>query len=136
VSLLRSLVPLVCCMHLYLAWHSSPTVFRFTAPSAPDRHRELLRIYSDYLPTNVDAERVADADIGQVLYEAIARFLDGLGVPRGLEKLGYTKDDVPRLVKGAIPQRRVLDLAPGIGNVAGADGEENLTDIVAASLSY
>ncbi|KAH7097439.1 alcohol dehydrogenase [Auriculariales sp. MPI-PUGE-AT-0066] len=115
---------------------TGPAVFRFTAPSAPERHRELLRIYRDYLPANVDSERIAEADIGPAVYDAIARFLDVLGVPRGLTAVGYTSDDVPRLVKGAIPQRRVLDLAPGIGNVAGEDGEENLSEIVAASLSY
>lgn len=43
---------------------------------------------------------------------------------------------MPRLVKGTIPQRRVLDLAPGIGDVAGEDGEHHLTNILEASLSY
>lgn len=31
---------------------------------------------------------IPDSDIGLHLYEAIARFLDGLGVPRGLKAVG------------------------------------------------
>ncbi|KAK0467168.1 iron-containing alcohol dehydrogenase-domain containing protein [Desarmillaria tabescens] len=90
---------------------TGPAVFQFTAPSSPDRHRSHL-------------------------YEAIARFLDGVGVPRGLKALGYTTSDIDKLVDGAIPQRRVLDLAPGIGNVAGEDGREYLTRIIERSMEY
>lgn len=43
---------------------------------------------------------------------------------------------MPRLVKGTLPQRRVLDLAPGIGDVVGEDGQEALTHILEGSLSY
>ena len=46
----------------------------------------------------------------------------------------YTRDDVDKLVEGTIPQRRVLDLAPGIGNVVGVDGREHLTKIIENSL--
>ena len=66
----------------------------------------------------------------------IARFLDGLGVPRGLKAVGYTPSDIPRLVQGTLPQRRVLDLAPGIGDVVGEDGKEALTGILEGSMSY
>lgn len=112
---------------------TGPAVFRFTAPSAPARHRELLAVFA---PPGTALDRLPDADLGPALFDAVARFLDGLGLPRGLKAVGYTDADVPRLVQGAIPQRRVLDLAPGIGDVAGADGEEHLTGIVAASMAY
>jgi hydroxyacid-oxoacid transhydrogenase len=48
----------------------------------------------------------------------------------------YTKADVGRLVEGTIPQRRVLDLAPGIGDIVGSDGKEHLTNIMENSLEY
>ncbi|CAG7848824.1 Hydroxyacid-oxoacid transhydrogenase, mitochondrial Short=HOT; AltName: Full=Alcohol dehydrogenase iron-containing protein 1; Short=ADHFe1; Flags: Precursor [Serendipita indica DSM 11827] len=116
---------------------TGPAVFRFTAPSSPDRHREVLGIFKDYSKLDENAiSRLADAEVGPAIYDAIAAFLDGLGVPRGLKKVGYTKDDVPRLVDGTIPQRRVLDLAPGIGDVAGEDGREHLTAILEGSLEY
>ena len=77
-----------------------------------------------------------DSAVGDHLYEAIARFLDSLGVPRGLKAIGYTANDVPALVEGTLPQRRVLDLAPGIGDVFGEDGREHLTRIMERSLEY
>ena len=40
------------------------------------------------------------------------------------------------LVKGTLPQRRVLDLAPGVGDVVGEDGHELLTGILEGSLEY
>jgi hydroxyacid-oxoacid transhydrogenase len=80
--------------------------------------------------------RLTDADVGPALFDAIAAFLDGLGVPRGLKAVGYGAGDVARLVDGTIPQRRVLDLAPGIGDVVGSDGREALTAIIERSLEY
>ena len=70
------------------------------------------------------------------MYEAIATFLDNLGVPRGLVAVGYTKSDVDMLVEGTLPQRRVLDLAPGIGDVVGEDGREHLRRIIENSMEY
>lgn len=48
----------------------------------------------------------------------------------------YSPNVVPSLVKGSIPQRRVLDLAPGIGDVQGSDGGMHLTNIIERSMSY
>ncbi|KZT68677.1 alcohol dehydrogenase [Daedalea quercina L-15889] len=115
---------------------SAPAVFQFTAPSSPSRHREALAIFHDTTPTDPSISSIPDSDIGAHLYESIARLLDDLGVPRGLQAVGYKKADVPKLVEGTIPQRRVLDLAPGIGDVAGADGREHLTYIIERSLEY
>ncbi|KZS91227.1 alcohol dehydrogenase [Sistotremastrum niveocremeum HHB9708] len=116
---------------------TGPAVFRFTAPSSPSRHREALAIFRRTSVHDSSISRLSDASVGPALYDAIANFLlVELNVPRGLSAIGYTKDDVPRLVKGTIPQRRVLDLAPGIGDVAGEDGEHHLTNILEASLSY
>ncbi|KAH9843866.1 alcohol dehydrogenase [Rhodofomes roseus] len=115
---------------------TAPAVFQFTAPSSPSRHREALAVFLNTTPADPSISAIPDADIGAHLYEAIARFLDNLGVPRGLKAVGYTKNDVPSLVEGTIPQRRVLDLAPGIGDIAGADGREHLTHIIERSLEY
>ncbi|CCM04793.1 uncharacterized protein FIBRA_06986 [Fibroporia radiculosa] len=115
---------------------SAPAVFNFTAPSSPSRHREALAIFHGTTPADSSISAIPDSEIGAHLFEAIARFLDNLGVPRGLKAVGYTKADVAKLVDGTIPQRRVLDLAPGIGDVAGADGREHLTAIIESSLEY
>ena len=63
-------------------------VFQFTAPSSPDRHREALAIFNRVNVTDPSITKIADRDVGAHLYEAIARFLDGLGVPRGLKAVG------------------------------------------------
>ena len=115
---------------------TGPSVFQFTAPSSPNRHREALAIFRGVSHHEDSITRLPDRDIGDALYEAIARFLDNLGVPRGLKAVGYTSADIPRLVEGTIPQRRVLDLAPGIGNVTGEDGREHLTTIIEGALEY
>jgi hydroxyacid-oxoacid transhydrogenase len=111
-------------------------VFQFTSPSSPDRHRQALAIFKDTTPSDPTIAGIPDAAIGAHLYEAIACFLDSLGVPRGLKAVGYTSGDVGMLVEGTLPQRRVLDLAPGIGDVAGEDGREHLTRILENSLEY
>lgn len=63
-------------------------VFQFTAPSSPDRHRQALAIFSSTTVSDPSITRMPDSEIGAHLYEAIARFLDGLGVPRGLKAVG------------------------------------------------
>ncbi|TFK55701.1 Dehydroquinate synthase-like protein [Heliocybe sulcata] len=115
---------------------TGPSVFQFTAPSSPDRHREALAIFNNTTVSDPSMASIPDSEIGSYLFESIARFLDGLGVPRGLKAVGYSSGDVGRLVEGTIPQRRVLDLAPGIGDIAGEDGREHLARILESSLEY
>jgi len=112
---------------------TGPAVFQFTAPSAPDRHREAAAIFNGFQPDNIQDDRVSDADIGQLLHDRIARFLVGVGVPRGLNAIGYKSEHIPALVKGTLPQRRVLDLAPGM---KGSSGEEELSTIIEGAMSF
>ena len=137
-----SVIPYQWLVYLYLTTqtHSvalpAPAVFQFTAPSSPDRHREALAVFHGVAPADASITAIPDNAVGAHLFEAIARFLDGLNVPRGLKAVGYTKSDIPALVEGTIPQRRVLDLAPGIGDIAGEDGREHLTKIIENSMEY
>lgn len=39
-------------------------------------------------------------------------FMKGSGMPNGLQAVGYTATDIPQLVNGAWPQKRVIDNAP------------------------
>jgi len=115
---------------------TGPAVFQFTAPSSPDRHRQALAIFNYTTVSDPSITKIPDRDLGVHLYEAIARFLDNLGVPRGLKAVGYNNSDIEMLVEGTMPQRRVLDLAPGIGDVFGSDGKEHLTRILEGSMEY
>lgn len=110
---------------------TAPAIFRRTAVIDPDRHEEaaaLLRgdnpqpvismyngahagdgMSDDRGPTH--AQKAESA--GQRLSEQLLRYMDALGVPDGLNALGFKPADVPSLVKVTLPQRRVLALAPG-----------------------
>jgi len=115
---------------------TGPAVFQYTTNSSPDRHRQALAVFKQTTVLDQSITSIPDNAVCCHLFEAIASFLDDLGVPRGLEAVGYSKEDIPMLVEGTLPQRRVLDLAPGIGDLVGEDGREDLTRILEASLKY
>lgn len=101
---------------------TAPAVFRFTAPSNPGVHLQAAEAFG------VDVSQVKAESAGEVLSEAIMRFLEKLGgQPRGLVGLGIGRGDIGRLVDGTVPQRRVVQLAPGLAGVGKAvleGGEE------------
>lgn len=73
----------------------------------------------------MDISNKKKADAGEVLGDAIAAFLVGLGdQPRGLKALGFENGDVEALVEGTVPQRRVLMLAPGLSEEEGEEREQ------------
>lgn len=88
---------------------SAPAVFRFTAPSNPERHLAAAEAFG------VDISNVKREDAGHVLADVITEFLAGLGdQPKGLKDLGFGEEHIDALVEGTIPQQRVLMLAPGL----------------------
>jgi len=88
---------------------SAPAVFRFTGASNPERHLAAAEIFG------VDISNVKKESAGEVLGEALAEFLVGLGdQPRGLKQLGFTSSHIDDLVEGTLPQQRVLMLAPSL----------------------
>ena len=81
---------------------NAPAVFRRFAATAPDRHLEAARLLGG------DAHDEA----GDALADAIAAIMRDVGTPNGLTGVGYGARDIPALVAGAAPQRRLLDNAP------------------------
>lgn len=75
---------------------TAPAVFNFTTPSDPQRHREAIAVFMGK-ERESELSRVRDEDLGMVLREEIQKFLDLLGVPRGLSQVGYTSGDVERV---------------------------------------
>ena len=47
-------------------------------------------------------DRVRDEDLGNALSEEIQRFLEKVGVPRGLSKVGYTSSDISKVSFGLL----------------------------------
>lgn len=85
---------------------NAPAVFRYTAPSNPERHMYAARLMG------ADVSKAGLEDAGELLADAIVKLIRQINVPNGLSAIGYTPDDVGKLVEGTLPQRRVLDLAP------------------------
>jgi hydroxyacid-oxoacid transhydrogenase len=101
---------------------NAPAVFRFTAPSNPERHLRAAEALG------ADIAHRAPGDAGRVLADRIAWFMQRLGVPRGLRDVGYTSSDIPALVEGTLLQRRLTSLSPRDA------GAEELSAIFEASL--
>lgn len=98
---------------------SAPAVFRFTAASNPDRHLAAAEAFG------VDITNVKRESAGEVLAEAITKFLAELGdQPKGLKELGFGTEHIDALVEGTIPQARVLSLAPGLSSQLEAEKDQ------------
>ena len=85
---------------------NAPAVFRYTAPTNPERHLYAARL----MGANVSGAGPEDA--GDILADAIVSLLREIGVPNGLSAIGYSAEDAPALAEGAIPQQRVIGLSP------------------------
>jgi hydroxyacid-oxoacid transhydrogenase len=85
---------------------NAPAAFRFTGPGCPERHLQA----AEYL--GADVSRAKPADAGDVLADHLIKLMQRLHVPNGLSAVGYTRDDIPALVEGTLPQHRVIKLSP------------------------
>ncbi|KFR15379.1 hypothetical protein N306_05193 [Opisthocomus hoazin] len=101
---------------------TSPAVFAFTAQIHPDRHLEAAEI----LGADIRTAKIKDA--GLILADTLRKFLFDLDVDDGLAAIGYSKADIPALVKGTLPQERVTKLSPR------PQTEEDLSALFEASM--
>lgn len=85
---------------------TAPSVFRYTAPTNPDRHLHCARILG------ADTRGASPEDAGDLLATAIVGFIRDLDMPNGLSGVGYTSEDIGALVAGTLPQHRVTKLSP------------------------
>ncbi len=91
---------------------NAPAVFRFTAPTNPERHLYAARLMGQ------DVRGASPEDAGELLADAIVGLMRRVNVPNGLGAIGYSEDDLDKLVEGTLPQHRVVKLSP---RPAGAD---------------
>lgn len=87
---------------------TAPAVFAWTASADYDRHMKAAEL----LGANVINKTSTDS--GLILADAIRTLLYRWKsfIPDGLNGVGYTDSDIDNLVKGTLPQRKVLDVAP------------------------
>lgn len=109
---------------------TSPAVFKFTAASNPERHLQAAEAFG------VDTSNVKRESAGEVLADALRRFLADLGdQPTGLKQLGFGSEHIDDLVEGTIPQARVLMLAPNLARELQAEREQ-LRGLFEDSMEY
>jgi hydroxyacid-oxoacid transhydrogenase len=110
---------------------TAPAVFKFTGASNPERHLAAAECFG------VDTSQVKAESAGEVLGEAIAKFLVELGdQPRGLKDLGFGMSDVDQLVEGTMPQARVLMLAPNLDAQNVDEEREQLRHLFKDAMEY
>jgi hydroxyacid-oxoacid transhydrogenase len=85
---------------------NAPAVFRFTAPTDPQRHLWGARLMG------VDVSEASPEDAGEILAAALTDLMRQAGLPNGLSAVGFGPEDVPELVAGTMPQHRVTKLCP------------------------
>jgi hydroxyacid-oxoacid transhydrogenase len=103
---------------------NAPAAFRFTAPACPERH---LRA-AEALGADITGARNEDA--GRILSDRVIEIMRRLKIPNGLAAIGYTREDIPKLVEGTLPQHRVIKLSPR------PVGAEDLARVFEDALTY
>ena len=82
---------------------TAPAAFRFTYDAMPERHHHVAELLCG------DSLRDPGADS---LPAVLLELMKDVRAPRGLAEFGYTEQDIPELVTGALKQQRLLDVAP------------------------
>jgi hydroxyacid-oxoacid transhydrogenase len=103
---------------------NAPAVFRAFGKFCPERHLECAELLG------VDTRGASLNDAGELLANATISILREIGIPNGLRGVGYGEADVPALVKGTLPQQRLLGNAPCVVD------ESSLGELFNAALSY
>ena len=98
---------------------TAPAAFRFTYEAAPERHHEVAEL--------LNGGPIEDPG-PDTLPDVLRQLMRDVGAPSGVAALGYTEDDVPALVEGALKQQRLLVVAPKQPTA------QDLREIITASL--
>jgi hydroxyacid-oxoacid transhydrogenase len=85
---------------------NAPAVFRFTAPSDPERHLFAAKLLG------ADTIGADPEDAGELLASEIINLMQRTGMPNGLHALGFTTGDLRQLVDGTLLQQRINKLSP------------------------
>jgi hydroxyacid-oxoacid transhydrogenase len=83
---------------------TAPEAFRFSFPSAPERHIRAAGILAPGLDKLNDQK--------EQLPSALIDLMRDIDIPNGIGAVGYTEADVPDLVPGTMKQQRLLATCP------------------------
>ena len=85
---------------------TAPAAFRFMAPGNPEMVLRAAGLIG------ADVRDAGPDDSGELIAQSLIKIMKDLGVPNGLRAVGYTPEDLDRLVEGVLPQHRVTKLSP------------------------
>ncbi|HLH59701.1 MAG TPA: hydroxyacid-oxoacid transhydrogenase [Streptosporangiaceae bacterium] len=83
---------------------TAPEAFRFSFPSAPERHLRAARVLAP------GQEKLNDEK--EQLPAALIDLMRDIDIPNGIGAVGYTEADIPSLVPGTMKQQRLLATCP------------------------
>ena len=84
----------------------APASFQFTARAKPERHKEI----AEWMGVRTSGAGADSA--GKALCEGFIAFMQSIGLPNGLQAVGYTSADIPVLTEGTLKQKRLIGLSP------------------------
>ena len=85
---------------------NAPSVFRLTATANPKLHLNCAELMG------ADIRGATLEDAGNILSDTIISLIRKVGLPNGLNAVGFNDDDIDDLVEGTLPQHRVTKLSP------------------------
>lgn len=103
---------------------NAPSVYRFTAAAAPERHLEAAGFLG------ADLRDATPDDAGEIVAGHIVGMMRATHIPNGLGGVGFTADDADALAASALRQRRA------IGNAPCAVSADDATQIFANAMRY
>ena len=83
---------------------TAPEAFRFSFPSAPERHLAAAGLLAP------DKDKLNDAS--EQLPAVVVELMRDIEIPNGIGAVGYTEADIPDLVPGTMKQQRLLATCP------------------------
>ena len=99
-------MPSLFSMEMHSTSLGAPASFRFTAQAKPARHKEV----AEWMGVRIGGSSAHAA--GGALHEAFVAFMQSIGMPNGLQAVGYSSADIPTLTEGTLKQKRLIALSP------------------------
>ena len=93
----------------------APASFQFTAKAKPERHKQV----AEWMGVSTSGSSADSA--GKVLREAFIGFMQSIGMPNGLQAIGYRSADIPVLTEGTLKQKRLLAVSPQLVTQQGVE---------------
>lgn len=93
---------------------NSPSIFRYTAVAAPERHLAAAGLLG------ADCSQATIEDAGEILAGRIIEMMKATSIPNGLSGIGFSSNDIKALTESALRQTRAISNSPR---------ETNATDI-------